>query len=288
MHAQLTEKTTGLRDHPNDPLKLSHWQNRLTTVREIFHAQTVLLLQYMPDTQVQVLSYSSAAEIPTEFEDIASMLQHFAANPAKTIKYPLHWSNGKLFGELLILNGKPKVAMTQLQSLLEPMLALLKSELRQLQLMEQMASLSLQDELTGMLNPRGFNLLAPRQLSLSRRLGSHAGLLLLEGKELNSNRIAGLQQDKALKILARVILENMREADICTRLNKSQFIILAFVDNQAHLDILTSRLKKQVSRSDCGLQLLVGKSFFAPDSHFELSPMLELAKQDLLQYKPSS
>ncbi|QTE85757.1 GGDEF domain-containing protein [Shewanella algae] len=239
----------------------------------------------MPDTQVQVLSYSSAAEIPTEFEDIASMLQHFAANPAKTIKYPLHWSDGKLFGELLILNGKPKVALEQLQSLLEPMLALLKAELGQLQLMEQLESLSLQDELTCMLNPRGFNLLAPRQLSLSRRLGSHAGLLLLEGKELDSNRIGELQQEQSLKMLARVILENMREADICARLNHNQFIILAFVDSQAHLDILASRLKKQVSRSDCGLQLLVGQSFFAPDSHFELSPMLEQAEQDLLQYK---
>ncbi|MDL2197272.1 GGDEF domain-containing protein [Shewanella algae] len=285
MHAQLTERTSSLRDHPNDPLQLGHWQSRLVTVREMFHAQTVLLLQHMPDTKLQVLSHSPAAEIPTEFEGIASLLQHFAANPAETIKYPLHWFDGKLFGELLILNGKPKVALEQLQSLLEPMLALLKAELGQLQLMEQLESLSLQDELTCMLNPRGFNLLAPRQLSLSRRLGSHAGLLLLEGKELDSNRIGGLQQDQSLKMLARVILENMREADICARLNHNQFIILAFVDNQAHLDILASRLKKQVSRSDCGLQLLVGQSFFAPDSHFELSPMLEQAEQDLLQYK---
>ncbi len=192
----------------------------------------------------------------------------------------LNWPDGRLFGCLVICDpAKEQISATS-ATICETVKALIQGELKQMYMMEQLQRMSVQDEFTCMLNPYGFNLMAPRQLSLSRRFGSHAGIIILEGSPSPQYQYK-YSDSQHIRIMARVISESMREADISARIQDQQFVILAFVDNESNLDSLIARLRKRLNREAPEINLVAGKCFFTPDSQLTLIPMQEQATADL-------
>jgi diguanylate cyclase (GGDEF)-like protein len=115
-------------------------------------------------------------------------------------------------------------------------------------LQQQLLSLSLIDELTGLNNRRGFFTLAERHLKLSWRRG-HAVVLALADvdrlKQINDS-FGHLEGDRALIEAARILIATFRDVDIVSRLGGDEFAILV-LDADAHVaETLASRLKMRL------------------------------------------
>ncbi|QYJ94522.1 GGDEF domain-containing protein [Shewanella spartinae] len=285
-------------DHP--AITLPRWQQQVDLLNEFYQAQASLVLQFI-DGEYQVVCSRQHTDLNlyagTQFHD-ASLTQALKSHTAyglldltksqdpkshlarfnSLLALPLYWSDGQPFGVMLICDSQRSKHFQRLLPLMENAKALIQAELKHLFLMQQIQMMSVQDDLTCMLNPYGFNLMAPRQLSLSRRFGSHAGIVLLQ--DMTSYK-GVMEQSQGLRQLARVIHHNMRDADVSARIEDGLFAILAFVDSQANLESLTKRLLKQIAKEEIKAEIAIGVSFFTPTTHLAIEPMVEAARQNL-------
>lgn len=110
---------------------------------------------------------------------------------------------------------------------------------------QEIRDLSLNDELTGLFNRRGFTLLAEQEMKLAHRL--KRDMLLFFGDVDNLKTIndthGHAQGDLALKEISTLLKKAFREADISARLGGDEFVILAVDASLESADILTNRIQ---------------------------------------------
>ncbi|MBP2297825.1 GGDEF domain-containing protein [Azospirillum picis] len=90
-------------------------------------------------------------------------------------------------------------------------------------------SLTMTDELTGLLNRRGFYSHFRRELAQARRHGSAGGLLVmidLDGFKAINDTHGHLAGDAYLRHIARLIVDNVRQEDVVARLGGDEFAVL--------------------------------------------------------------
>ncbi|WP_299796125.1 GGDEF domain-containing protein [uncultured Shewanella sp.] len=313
MLAQSNHHLLWLREQDHPAVSLPRWQQQVELLGNFYQSRACLILQAVNNSFQVVcarqsqnlrlhggktfddsgllavlnayegygLTTSTAAEFRSELDQFSQILSR-----------PIFWPDGELFGCILICDPVQAKYHERLAPLAETAKSLIQAELKHVFLMQQVKMLSVQDEQTCMLNPYGFNLMAPRQLSLSRRFGSHAGIILIEEMMSDSHEMQDVSEGQRVRMLARVIHDNLRDADVSARVGHRQFIILCFIDNESNLDALVSRLKKQIAKEDPTLKLVSGQSYFTPDTQISLEPMQEKAKENLnmnkLEYQKSS
>lgn len=145
---------------------------------------------------------------------------------------------------------------------------------------------SLTDELTGLHNRRGLNVLADQQLKLMRRGRAGATLLLiaLTGmKEINDlhGREAG---DQALRDLAAVLRETFRESDLLSRVGGGEFAVFA---NTGDATDYIVRLHANVAASNAvtartwKLRIAVGIAVHHPKNPQRITELMAAAEQAL-------
>lgn len=302
MLAQSTHHLLWLREQDHPAISLPRWQQQVELLSNFYQSQACLILQVV-NNSVQVVCARQSQNFHLNggsgFEDAGllamiddydgySLTQSSGANFTSELSQfnqllsrPIFWPDGELFGCILICDPLQTKYRERLTPLVETATSLLQAELKHVFLMQQVKMLSVQDEQTCMLNPYGFSLMAPRQLSLSRRFGSHAGIILIE--EMMSESLESSKDDagQRIRMLARIIHDNLRDADVSARVSHRQFIILCFIDNESNLDALVSRLKKQIAKEDPSLRLVTGQSYFTPDIQISLDPMQAKAKENL-------
>src|ERR1700738_4044498 len=95
-------------------------------------------------------------------------------------------------------------------------------------MLAQVRQLAVNDELTGLLNRRGFLLLAEHQRSLADRKGTSLGLVFVDIDHFKSiNDTFGHEEgDPALKELARLLQRTFRRSDIVARIGGDEFIVM--------------------------------------------------------------
>ena len=93
---------------------------------------------------------------------------------------------------------------------------------------EQLREQSIRDELSGLLNRRGFFSLAQQQLKLARRNGDqvHVYFIDLDGMKPINDQLGHDCGDQALRDAASVIRESFRESDVLGRLGGDEFVSL--------------------------------------------------------------
>ena len=95
---------------------------------------------------------------------------------------------------------------------------------------------AIRDELTGLLNRRGFVTMAEQQLKVGRRLGRDIFLLFADMdnmKWINDN-LGHEQGDQAIKDTAKAMRNTFRESDIVSRFGGDEFAALLSCDPNAH------------------------------------------------------
>ncbi len=149
------------------------------------------------------------------------------------------------------------------------------------------------DELTGLVNRRGFLELAERQLADAQRLGHDTVLFYLDcdAFKLINDCHGHPTGDRALKEIARSLRFAVRETDIVARMGGDEFTILATDAIGSCADTIRTRIYDSLDALNAQgvLPMPIGVSIghvYAPaEGHPSLEDLLESADRDLLVQK---
>ncbi len=159
---------------------------------------------------------------------------------------------------------------------------------------EQLRTLSLVDDLTGLYNRRGFLTLAEQELKMANRLNRGVCLLFTDldhMKEINDHY--GHQEgDRALMAVANIIKETYREPDIIARIGGDEFVILALEgDSESSAENLCDRLYRNLefynnSRGgDYDLSLSIGEVRYDPEHPTNVEKLIAEADKRMYEQK---
>jgi len=121
---------------------------------------------------------------------------------------------------------------------------------------EQLSSLSLTDELTGLFNRRGFLKLASQQLNVIKQMGKNALLIYgdVDGLKAINDKYGHGEGDCVIKSAADVLRKVFRSMDIIARLGGDEFTVFASNTNEKQITYFQSRLSEilEEANSDSG------------------------------------
>lgn len=161
----------------------------------------------------------------------------------------------------------------------------------QKRLEQQLHTMSLTDELTGLYNRRGFITLSGQQLKIAER--TKKGMLLFFAdldrmKDINDT-LGHQAGDMALVEVAAIFKEVFRESDIIGRIGGDEFAVLAIDAADEAWEILTDRLQKTLDNYNrpegrsYTLSLSIGTVHYNPERPCSLDELM--AQADTLMYE---
>ena len=114
---------------------------------------------------------------------------------------------------------------------------------------QQLKSISITDELTGLYNRRGFLMLARKQLELAARMDKTMWLLYMDVdnmKWINDN-LGHNEGDNALRNIANILKHTFRDSDILARIGGDEFAVVALEDAKTGADRMISRISVDIA-----------------------------------------
>lgn len=161
------------------------------------------------------------------------------------------------------------------------------------QAQEELRTLSVSDEMTGLYNRRGFYTLARQQKRLADR--THRGMLLVAAdlnglKEINDHfgHEAG---DTVLTEAAEVLKESFRESDIIARLGGDEFAVLMPEQPDISQDLLFRRMENQIASINSRraleytLSISIGFARYDPEAPCTLDQLMATADAQMYRQK---
>lgn len=161
------------------------------------------------------------------------------------------------------------------------------------QMEEELRSLSLTDELTGLHNRRGFFTLVNQELRTANRLRRNAVLFGVDMDELKViNDTCGHQAgDQAIRDAADMIRRNFRESDIIARIGGDEFVVFMIEHNTIEPAVLVRRLQDilQIYNSQgthpYALSLSIGWSRYDPTQPSSVEELMHRADSFMYDQK---
>lgn len=158
------------------------------------------------------------------------------------------------------------------------------------ELHEQLRTMAVTDQLTGLFNRRGFITLAEQQLRSADRTKKKSLLAFIDLDGMKRiNDIWGHEEgDKALIITAKILKQLFRESDIVARIGGDEFAVLALDVSDAMKEVFLSRLKQQLAAYKASgdreykLSLSIGTTLYDPANPTSLDKLMSQA--DKLMY----
>ncbi|MCX5975682.1 MAG: diguanylate cyclase [Coprothermobacterota bacterium] len=158
---------------------------------------------------------------------------------------------------------------------------------------EKILTLSITDELTGLLNRRGFLTMATQQLKIAKRTKNRLWLIFADLDELKwiNDHLGHEAGDRAIQQISILLKETYREADIFARIGGDEFVVLATEISPASAANLVSRFAGSVrqwnkqSEEPFTLDLSLGVSLFNPAFPVSLDELMRQADDGMYQQK---
>ena len=154
--------------------------------------------------------------------------------------------------------------------------------------------LSFEDELTGLLNRRGFVSLAPQNIKIAQRANWEILLIFsdLDGLKSINDTFGHQEGDRAIKETADLLRETFRTSDLIARLGGDEFAVLAINASRDSINTITDRLNANIARHnvtsrDYKFSLSFGIERFDSNRDMSLSEMLKKADKALYKKKNS-
>lgn len=153
-------------------------------------------------------------------------------------------------------------------------------------------NLSLSDELTGLLNRRGFLTLAPKHIKIAQREKWELLVFFIDLDDLKviNDTFGHPDGDRALRTVANILRATFRTSDVLARIGGDEFIVLAINASDSSIDTMTARLEENVERfTSDGVPYEVSISYgvarFDPGHQDSLEDMIAKADQALYANK---
>jgi len=152
--------------------------------------------------------------------------------------------------------------------------------------------LSFEDELTGLLNRRGFISLAPQNIKIAQRANWEILLIYadLDGLKSINDTFGHQEGDKAIKESADLLRETFRTSDLIARLGGDEFAVLAINASRDSINTITDRLNANIAyhnekSRDYKFSLSFGIERFDSNRDISLNEMLKKADKALYKKK---
>jgi diguanylate cyclase (GGDEF)-like protein len=222
---------------------------------------------------------------------LAAIERVHAAAPAVPVVALAGGGAESLAGEAILLGAQYCVLKNELNPPLLP--RVLRYAVEHAQANEQARVLALQDGLTGLLNLRGFAILAEQQLKLARRYAQTQLLLLfdLEGLEQIGHRHGHSEAGRAMVETAALLRETLRASDILARLGQNEFAALMIGGAAGNANALLERFRTRLAawnerhERDYRLDVSIGLAPFDPQRPCSLHQLLAQADRQMYQAK---
>jgi len=157
---------------------------------------------------------------------------------------------------------------------------------------EQMRNLTLVDDLTGLLNRRGFFSLGKQHIKIAQRANRQLVLFYtdLDGLKSINDQFGHFEGDQALRQIASILRDTFRSSDLIARLGGDEFTVLAIDAVRDSVESMLSRLEKNLRDANLKnpqyqLSLSTGFARFDPQGAPDLEKMLMEADDALYTYK---
>ncbi len=156
---------------------------------------------------------------------------------------PLKVANGHKMGTLCLIDDKPRELDDEDKELLQDLAAMAEQEIAALQL----ATL---DELTAISNRRGFVSLGQHALSMCRRHGQKASLILFDLDEFKpiNDTFGHAEGDRALIAFANIMRAEFRESDVFARIGGDEFVALLTGTGEDKLKEVLARFESTIKQ----------------------------------------
>ena len=155
--------------------------------------------------------------------------------------YPLTSMAGDRIGTLCVIDSKPREFTENDVEKLELLGQLVEQELF---VLRQATT----DELTGLVNRRGFHMTGHHILDICKRLGQPATLVLfdMDGLKKINDTTGHKEGDRAIRDFGSCLLKTYRDSDVVARIGGDEFAILFAGTTQQDVSSLVARLQEHI------------------------------------------
>ncbi len=167
------------------------------------------------------------------------------------------------------------------------------SRIKHVLLQERLREMSNTDELTGLLNRRGFLAIAQQQLKVANRVKGELALMFADMDKFKSiNDKWGHQKgDEALVVMAGIFRKTFRDSDLIARISGDEFALLLLDASNNTIDIISRRLQKNIDAFNhraggvFNLSLSIGMAVYNHDKPCSIDELLTLADGQMYAQK---
>jgi diguanylate cyclase (GGDEF)-like protein/PAS domain S-box-containing protein len=161
------------------------------------------------------------------------------------------------------------------------------------QMEEELRTLTLTDELTGLYNRRGFETLAVMQLKIANRLEKGLYILYadLDGLKNINDSYGHKAGDRALIETAKIFKKNYRRSDIIARIGGDEFVVIPVGGSEDSVEMIMSRLERSFEAFNSQgvlsyrLSISAGIAFYDPKDTCTVDELLLRADRYMYEHK---
>jgi diguanylate cyclase (GGDEF)-like protein/PAS domain S-box-containing protein len=176
-----------------------------------------------------------------------------------------------------------------------PAIGVVATDLTERNRMEELRNLSMVDELTGLLNRRGFMSIAEQNLKLAHRLKGPVSLMFLDldGLKAINDNLGHIEGDRALTDTASILKNTFRDTDTIARLGGDEFTVLAMGTPETNSAILASRLQSRLDAHNSRvnrpyrLSMSIGIVRYDPETSVTIEDLVARADAAMYENKRS-
>jgi diguanylate cyclase (GGDEF)-like protein len=181
-------------------------------------------------------------------------------------------------------------------SITESMTSGLAAALNSIEMMTKLHDASRHDELTGLLNRRGFMEIAQQTFNLSNQNDLPGAVLFadLDGLKRINDTYGHSEGDEALREIAKLLKSALRDTDIVGRIGGDEFLIMAINVDDAYAGQIARRIALAVdkfnsrSKKPWHLGVSIGSKLYIPQENLNFETVINAADEALYAVKKAN
>ena len=241
----------------NSLIPFAKWQNTVNLMTKLFQAPAGFIVQHTPlgyqvtiSSEQQENPYGEGVEIGPDvnifcrrivetgsglYVNNATELEEWQSNPEVSddgfnsyMGMPINWPGGQPFGTICVMDYQITDYDETLKELIGQFRDMIQGDLllvhQYLELQQQANS----DELTGLLNRRGFMSTADQRLLMAERDGAQLLLAFIDmdGLKHFNDKLGHAEGDSALRYIGAQLQQSFEQLGICARVGGDEFLLL--------------------------------------------------------------
>lgn len=204
----------------------------------------------------------------------ATQLSQWATNPEVKddhfntyVGFPLLYPNGSVFGTLCVMDLDRHPLQQAQFELMQHLKSVVEHDLQIHERLDSITDLSLKDDLTGLYNRRGFNIISQKQFHLGQRSHKKFGLIIADIDSLKhiNDHYGHSEGDQAILKMSQSLSVACRQSDLVARIGGDEFLIAMHLDNDNEIEAIVERAEMYLVQNP----LHWGSISFSWGSHIE-------------------